>query len=166
MRSSHIVPAVAVLGVLAAASATLPSSAATRHAPRGEVHEVLILDEPFEGGSTKFIDVGAKGVGPGDTFLSTGLPAYLHSTGRRIGTFDGVETIVSAKHDGVVDESGTLRLRDGLVMFGGVVRHDDDPFSSPVIGGTGRYSKARGQIVQLREDSARKVTVARLDLYR
>jgi hypothetical protein len=167
MRKLLVLPSVAMLGALAASLITLPSSALQRHhSPPGEVHQVLLLDEPFEGGTTKFVDLGAKGISPGDMFLLTGLPAYSHRTGRRIGTFDGRETIVSAQHDGVVDQSGTLRLRDGLVMVGGVLRHDDTPFSFPVIGGTGRYAKARGQIMQVREDPARKVTVLRLDLYR
>ena len=49
-------------------------------------------------------------------------------------------------------------------MLSGVVRHTDTPFRLAVVGGTGAYAGARGQISQVKEDRRHKVTVLQLDL--
>jgi hypothetical protein len=97
-------------------------------------------------------------------FLTVGVPMLDHATGDRIGAMDGTEIIDSARHDGTVEMNETLRFDDGLVILSGVVRHTDEPFRLAVVGGTGAYTGAHGQVSQLREDRHRKVTVLRLDL--
>jgi hypothetical protein len=166
MNTPLSVATIAVTGILVAGTVATVTASADPPAMRQLDHETLTIDEPFQGGTGSYIDLGTKDIGPGDMFLGTGVPALSHATGKRIGTFDSAETIVSGAHNGIVDQTTTLRLRDGLIMFGGVVRHDDKPLRSAVIGGTGRYAQARGQLTELREDTGRKVTVLRLDLYR
>jgi hypothetical protein len=166
MRKSSTFMTAALAGVLAAAAATTVSARADAPHHDQLVHQTMIFDEPFQGGAGAYIDLGSKGIGPGDMFLGHDVPLYSHATGKRIGTEDAAETIMAGVHDGVVDEATTIRLPHGLVMLGGVVRHDDVPYRLAVLGGTGRYVNARGELTQLREDRQRKTTVLRLDLYR
>lgn len=161
--------AILVLGsavAVAAAVAESPDSSAlgnystkTTTAP-----DTMVLAFPFTGGHTRFIDRGKKGTSPGDLYLSTGLPVLDNATGRRIGSSDTVELIVSMRHDGTVTSQGTLRLRGGHVELDGVVRHSDDPFRISVTGGTGRYLGVHGQLTLIRENDRRKVTIMKLEL--
>jgi hypothetical protein len=125
----------------------------------------FVYDEPVNGGTTKYVNLGKPKLGPGDMFLTNGVPMLSHETGERIGVEDGTETVVSIKHDGTVEMNMTLRLHDGLVMLSGVVRHTDTPFRIPVVGGTGAYANATGQMTELREDDKRKVTVIEVKLF-
>ena len=67
------------------------------------------------------------GLGPGDMFTITGLPVHDETTGRRIGSVDATETILSAWHDGTVIQEATYRLRGGTVTVSGALRHTDHP---------------------------------------
>jgi hypothetical protein len=109
---------------------------------------------------TTELDLGEEGLGPGDMFLVTDVP--MNSEGRRIGTMEGIETILAAAHDGTVSQELTLRLTGGEVMVEGVVRHDDAPYELAVVGGTERYLKARGQLEYLGDDEQAKVSRLRL----
>lgn len=126
----------------------------------------MVLAFPFQGGHQRVIDIGPKGVGAGDLILSTGMPILDNTTGQRIGTGDAVELIVSKRHHGTVVDQSTLRLPDGHVDLDGVVRHTDSPFRVSVTGGTGRYLGTGGQLTLIREDSARKAVVMKLELTR
>jgi hypothetical protein len=153
---------------LTTAMAVSPTSAAPSDrstASRGAI-DTMVLAFPFQGGHQRFIDRGKKGISPGDLFLGTGLPILDNATGKRIGTGDSVELIVSARHDGTVTNQSTLRLPGGHVELDGVVRHTDHPFRTTVIGGTGRYLGVGGQLTLLRENTHRKVVVMKLELVR
>src|SRR4051794_24643624 len=119
---------------------TIPTASApemvTGDASRGTriSTETMILAFPFEGGHQRLINRGPKSLGPGDQFLSTGMPVLDNATGNRIGTSDAVELIVSTRHDGTVVSQGTLRLRGGHVELDGIVRHTDSPFRASVTG--------------------------------
>ena len=126
--------------------------------------ETLTFTTPFAGGTTRQIDLGRKGLGAGDLFLSTGIPMRDLTTGARIGTLEGTETILSAAYDGTVSQPVTMRLRGGTVTVTGIVRHTDSPNRLAVSGGTGRYAETRGQLVLVREDDKRKLSVNRLEL--
>jgi hypothetical protein len=143
------------------------AAAAGQHRPvphlSGRSDEHLRLTVPFNGGKQTHIDLGRHGFGPGDMFLSTGMPVRAH--GKRIGTLDGVETLLSAAHHGIVSQQATLRLRGGNIMMDGIGRHDDHPFRLAVTGGTGTYSNVRGQLTVVREDDRRKINIVRLDLH-
>jgi hypothetical protein len=168
MRRFTTLTTLAAAGVLVAGSATAVTgvtgvSGPQRAAPT-PVTTQIVYDEPFTGGHGHFIDLAKKGLGAGDMFLGVGLPLLDHETGDRIGTMDATEIIVSGRHDGTVEMNETLRLKGGLVMISGVVRHTDTPFRMAVVGGTGAYADARGQVTQLKEDRHRNVTVIQLDL--
>ena len=126
----------------------------------------LTLSSPFEGGDFHYIDLGKQGLGPGDMFTITGLPVHDETTGRRIGSVDAAETILSAWHDGTVIQEATYRLRGGTVTVAGALRHTDHPPRLPVTGGTGDYLGVTGQLIDLREDDDRNVTIFRLVLIR
>ena len=117
---------------------------------------------PWVGGDFTYVDLGKKGEGPGDLFLFGRVP--MHARGERVGTLEGAETIISAAHIGTVAQDLTLRLPGGRVMVSGAGRHDDTPFQLAVVGGTGRFLKARGMLVALGEDEERKVSIYRLTI--
>ena len=97
----------------------------------------LTVTEPFVGGRTRYLDVGKKGISPGDMFLTTDIPVFDLQTGKRVGTSDRMETFVSTRHQGTVWLHGTTRLRDGRIEGGGLLRHSDRKQSLPITGGTG-----------------------------
>lgn len=125
---------------------------------------VIGFTVPQNGGRSHTLDLGRHGLSVGDEFFTTDQPAYATGTTRRIATLDGVETIISGAHQGTVLENGTIRLHGGLVMFGGVVRHTDQPFRMAVTGGTGRYANAKGQLTVISENTHTKSTNLELDL--
>ena len=143
-------------GALLMASGAAADAGQRRTAPQ----QTFTFTTLFEGGTTRYVDLGKKGISAGDLFLTTGTPVYAQ--GKRIGTMDGVETIVTAAHDGTVSQQGTLRLAGGNIMLEGIGRHTDTPFRLAVVGGTRDYAFARGQLTVLREDNSRGVVVFRL----
>jgi hypothetical protein len=167
MRRTHLLAGLAATAVLAtvstAAATPDPESASSNSVGHRKV--TFTYDEPFDGGTTKYVNLDKPELGPGDMFLTTGVPMLSEGTTKRIGMDDGTETVVSASHDGTVEMNMTLRLHDGLVMLSGVVRHTDKPFRLPVVGGTGAYSNATGQMSQLRLDDHRKVTIIKVELF-
>jgi hypothetical protein len=126
----------------------------------------LQLEVPFQGGAFAFIDLGKKGLTPGDMFVSSDLPVSNASTGRKLGSMDGWEIILSAHHHGTVAGSTMLRLPDGNVTIDGTVRHTDDPNTFAVTGGTGTYSGVSGTLAVVRENTQRKVVIMHLELTR
>jgi hypothetical protein len=158
MRTSIRLAGLGLAGTALLTSALAASAAPTESRTRAA--ETIVFATPWDGGQLNYVDLGAKGVGPGDLFLITGLP--MRADGKRIGTMEAVETILSARHDGTVGLQVTLRLPGGNVMIDGIGRHTDQPFRLAVVGGTGKYSNVRGQLVLVREDEERKVTIERL----
>jgi hypothetical protein len=124
----------------------------------------LLLTLPFNGGRNHFIDLGRHGISIGDEFTSVDTPIRAEKTGQLVASADGMETILDGHHDGTVQQELTFRFAGGTVTVGGEIRHTDTPIRLGVTGGTGRYDRARGQLVLLREDAQRKVTVMRLEL--
>lgn len=127
------------------------------------VTKTILLSSPWTGGHGHYLDRGRKGPSWGDAFFATDLPLYNEHTGRRIGSSDAVELILSGRHDGTVTSQQTLRLPGGHVDLDGIVRHTDDPLRVTVTGGTGRFAGVAGQLVAT-EDAKRKVSVLRLEL--
>jgi hypothetical protein len=136
----------------------LTASAAADGGPR-----TMTVSTRFEGGASRQVDIGKRGFSAGDMFTVTGQPVSDEATGRRAGSLDAMETVVSGLHDGTVSMVATLRLGDGTLHGGGVVRHTDEPVRLPVTGGTGAYAGASGQLT-VTEDTARKRTIMRLEL--
>jgi hypothetical protein len=92
----------------------------------------LTLSNPFEGGDFHYIDLGKPGLAPGDMFTITGLPGHDESTGRRVGSMEASETILSTWHDVTVIQDAAYRLRGGTVTVAGALRHTDHPTRPPV----------------------------------
>jgi hypothetical protein len=134
--------------------------AAATDAPR-----TLTFTEPFVGGHNHHLDLGRKGIGPGDVFLSTDVPIFDPRTGHQVGTTDGMETIVSARHHGTVMLYGAARLRDGRIDVAGLMRHSDATQTGVIVGGTGAYLNSRGQVT-VTEDTKHKRNVVTLTLTR
>src|SRR5947207_907272 len=65
----------------------------------------MTLTMPFGGGTSHQIDRGKKGFSAGDMALSTDVPLRDEQTGHRVGALDGIETIMSAAHNGTVSMS-------------------------------------------------------------
>ena len=128
--------------------------------------ESLRLEVPFQGGAFAFVDLGKKGLGPGDMFVTSDLPVIDPSTRKRMGSMDRWELILSARHNGSVAGETALRLADGNVIIDGLVRHTDEPNVFAVTGGTGSYAGVGGTLTVVRENTRRKVVVMRLEIVR
>jgi hypothetical protein len=149
---------VAVAAVSAGLAVTSASDGSPLDAPR-----TLTLSTPFDAGTTRMLDLGKKGIGPGDMALSTDVPLRDEQTGRKVGELDGMETILSGAHNGTVHSVAAIRLRDGRIELTGTLRHTDRGQAFAVVGGTGAYAKARGDVT-VRENERRKVNIMRVAL--
>lgn len=155
-----------LFATVAVAAATASAALAIKGASDGaavEVPRTLTLSSPWVGGTTRHIDLGKKGDSAGDMFLSTDTPLRDEKTGHRAGQLDGMETILSAAHNGTVTTTGAIRLRDGRIEIAGTLRHTDRDGALAIVGGTGAYANARGEVIQ-REDERRKVNIMRVTL--
>jgi hypothetical protein len=150
---------------LAAAAVTVAAAAALTHSAASATGgpRTIVFTEPFNGGHTRFIDQGRKGISPGDMFLTTDVPSYDLKTGRRIGTSDGMETIVSLRHQGTVLLHARGRLKDGVIELTALLRHADREQTGVIVGGTGAYAGARGYATVV-EDLKHKRNVITLTL--
>ena len=159
--------AVALGSILVLTNGADAEQAAGSQAPaRAAVVDSLRLEVPFQGGASAFLDLGKKGLGAGDIFVGSDLPVTNRSTGKKVGSMDGWEIILSGRHDGSVAGATVLRLADGNVIIDGMVRHTDDPNTFAVTGGTGSYVGVGGTMTVLRENRRRKVVIMRLEIVR
>lgn len=161
MRNARRLTGIVVVAVAAVSAALAINGASDGSAL--ETPRTLTLSTPFDGGKTHEVDLGRKGIGAGDMALSTDTPLRDEQTGRRVGTLERMETILSGAHNGTVALSGAIRLRDGRIEVAGTLRHTDRAQALAVIGGTGAYANGRGQVTE-REDERRKVTIMRVTL--
>ncbi len=165
MRTCLSMLGVAGLGGVVLALGPAPGSGLAPSAePAAPVTERLTLSSPFEGGDSHYIDLGKKGLGAGDVFTSVGVPVHDETTHRRVGSMDGMETILSRWHAGTVSQTFTFRFKGGTVSVAGTLRHTEKPLRMPVVGGTGEYADVTGQMILGREDRERKVSITRLVL--
>lgn len=150
-----LITTTAVIGTAVAANAQGPTT--ERKGAR-----TIVFTTPWTGGEQTYIDLGPAGQGPGDVFLIADLP--VHVGGKRVGSLEGLETIVSDAHDGTVSQQVTLRLPGGNVMLEGVGRHDDASFRLAVVGGTGNFRTARGELIIVGEDAEHQQNIQKLVL--
>src|SRR5919108_193244 len=102
------------------AVAAFAASASAGNGPR-----TMTLSTLFDGGKSAQVDIGKRGFSAGDMFTVTGQPVSDDATGRRVGSLDAIETVVSRRHDGTVSMVATLRLADGTLHGGAIIRHTD-----------------------------------------
>jgi len=155
---------VATLGSALAFANSLGGDAGAAPPAPASVTETIRVEVPWQGGTFAQIDLGRQGLGPGDMFVGSNLPIRDPVTGKRIGSTDGWEIILSGRHNGTVAGQSVLRFANGSVIVDGLVHHTDKPNVFAVTGGTGSYSGVGGTMTLLREDSKRKVEIMRLDL--
>lgn len=160
----HTFVAIAVAGAAAATGGIAFAGGQDVRADAAAGPRTLTFTEPFVGGKTRYVDVGRKGISPGDVFLSTDVPLFDLQSGKRVGTSDGMETFVSLRHQGTVWLHVTGRLRDGRIEAAGLLRHSDRRQSLPVTGGTGAYAGARGEmtVTENRKHKRNVITVTLL----
>ena len=99
----------------------------------------------------------------GDLIVHSNSPGIDARTGRRTATSDGIQTILSLKHPGAVAVSDTIYLPGGHVQVAGTVRYGQRTSALAVIGGTGKYSNARGQVT-ITEDTKHKRNLGTLTI--
>src|SRR3954451_5909712 len=145
------------------AAALVAAAAFAASASAGDGPRTMTLSTPFDGGHSAQLDIGKRGFSAGDMFTVTGQPVSDEATGRRIGSLDAIETLVSRRHHGTTSMAATLRLAHGTLHGAGVIRHTDAHPRLPVTGGTGTYAGARGQLT-ITEDDTHKKTIMRLEL--
>jgi hypothetical protein len=94
-------------------------------------------------------DVAPKGIGKGDTVvdrdrLLNAVKQFGKKKGAVVGR-DSTTTTFTSSHTATI--KGTVKLPGGTLILGGeLVGLTDGGLSVPVVGGTGRYAKARGTL--------------------
>jgi hypothetical protein len=124
----------AITGVVAAAGA------APQHHGRGQVIHIHTKQV-----HQTVIDNGAAGFGVDDVVVFSN---DLYQGGTKIGTDGGTCTVVRATERGELTMHclGNNMLPDGQIAVQGFAT-PGEPFQLGITGGTGRYSKVRGQVV-------------------
>jgi hypothetical protein len=158
MRTSTVAVGVLVTSAAVVGGAVTANADSSVAQPKGS--HTIVFATPWTGGEQTYLDLGSPGQGSGDVFLIADLPVLVR--GQRVGSLEGTETILSDAHDGTVSQQVTVRLPDGNVMLEGVGRHDDSPFRLAVVGGTGAFNRARGEMVVVGEDEPNKQNIQKL----
>jgi allene oxide cyclase len=141
--AKKVVPLLAVLALAAVVGgATLASAASSA---TSQSLTLVAVDIPK---SERYVDLGAKGNGPGDVLF---FRETLREGGKRAGHSE-VMCVTVARDVGRCQ--GTLFLAGGTLEASGAA-HFDARFSLPIVGGTGRYAGARGELQVIALDSKR-----------
>jgi hypothetical protein len=92
------------------------------------------------------VDIGKKGPSPGDMNLWS-EPLFDGNVKERIGTSSGYCVQVSASATELVRQCNfTLTMKSGAVCVASNITGRTGPFVGAVIGGTGEYANARGEV--------------------
>jgi hypothetical protein len=144
--------AAAAAGALLLTGAERTPAAALIDAPR-----TLTFTEPFSANDRHYtyVDVGRRGMSRGDVIVHVDSPGIDATSGRRTASSDGIQTILSVKRPGAIAISDTIRLAGGRLQIAGTVRNGERTQALAVIGGTGRYANARGDVT-ITEDTAHR----------
>ncbi len=161
MRRSTWVVGLVVAGVVGggavAASAAPTAAPATPAARSGDT--VLRFDLAFRPQDENYVDLGSAGPGIGDLLVFQ--DRVLDRTGRQVGVEGGSCTITAILADGFQTHCvGTVNLPGGEIAFQGLVT-DKPEKRLAVVGGTGRYRTAAGEltVLELGHDEAGTLTV-------
>jgi hypothetical protein len=137
------------LGVIAvvvggAVSASAAPTATSATAAKSTVLRYDIAFRPFE---ENVVDVGTPGAGVGDMLV---FQDRILDRGRQVGVEGGVCTITALLDGGHFQTHcvGTVSLGAGQIAFQGLVTDAPDKHMA-VVGGTGRYRDAGGELTVL-----------------
>jgi hypothetical protein len=155
MRASWV-----VAGVLTGVFALAGSSAATATATPAPARpgSAVTYDLAFRPQGENYVDIGTPGPGVGDLLV---FQDRVLSRGRQVGVQGGSCTITALLPDGFQTFcTGTVLFADGQVAFQGLVT-DKPEKRMAVVGGTGRYRDAGGEltVVELGENEAGTLTI-------
>ena len=167
MRVTSWVAGVVGVGVAAAtalattltATAAPPAAATTATAESRHPGTVLRYDIRFRPFAENYVDVGSPGPGIGDMLVFQ--DQILDRRGRQVGVEGGTCTITALLADGFQTHCvGTVSLPAGQIAFQGLVS-DAPEKRMAVVGGTGRYRTAAGEltVVELGHDEAGTLTI-------
>ena len=135
-------------GAVSASAATKPADAA------------LTYDIAFRPQVENFVDIGTPGPGIGDLLV---FQDRILRAGRQVGVEGGTCTITALLPDGFQTHcAGTVSLPGGTIAFQGLVT-DKPEKRMAVVGGTGRYRTAAGEltVLELGHDEAGTLTIRR-----
>jgi hypothetical protein len=140
-----------------AASGPAPATAAAAAAAPSRP-TVLRFDIAFRPQEENFVDIGTPGPGIGDLLV---FQDRILASGRQVGVEGGSCTITAILADGFQTHCvGTVSLPGGGIAFQGLVT-DKPEKRMAVVGGTGRYRTAAGEltVLELGHDEAGTLTV-------
>jgi hypothetical protein len=139
LRKGLVMRRLVPLAVLVAVGAVVSSGALASASSTEVLQEPLTLVAVDLPKREIYVDAGSKGDGPGDTIF---FGESLLQNGRKAGSSDVMCVFVSRNAGRC---SGTLRLAGGTLEASGGTRFGGR-FSLPVVGGTGRYAGASGEL--------------------
>ena len=140
----------ATLALLVVASGTV--AVATSFGDDDESSRSGVLQLVAKEVDSTYVDLGEEGFSLGDQFVFTN---DLMSGDTKVGEDGGACTVVRLTDAGAtVQCNGTNSLPGGQIAVQGVVTYGEedaefkqDPYPLAIIGGTGRYRSARGEVV-------------------
>lgn len=135
--------AVVVVGGAVSASAA-PTAASGSTAAKGSVLRYDIAFRPF---GENYVDVGTPGAGIGDMLV---FQDRILDHGRQVGAEGGTCTVTALLEEGHFQTHcvGTISLPAGEIAFQGLVTDAPEKHMA-VVGGTGRYRDAGGDLTVL-----------------
>jgi hypothetical protein len=137
----------ATLALLAGSTAAMSIASASAAPKPAATDSVKVLHLISHDTSVKVIDIGKKGVSPGDQLIETTID-FQHGTQVDRSVVNCVLiTIIGHAQDVLCH--GDLVFKDGQVEFQGETTFHT-PFAIAVTGGTGAYQRVGGQLTLLR----------------
>lgn len=152
------VAATALAGTLTASAAPAPAAPGP-FADARSAATVLRYDIRFRPQDENYVDVGSPGPGIGDLLVFQ--DQILDRRGKQVGVEGGSCTITALLGAGFQTHClGTVSLPQGQIAFQGLVTDAPEKHMA-VVGGTGRYRTAAGEltVVELGHDEAGTLTI-------
>jgi hypothetical protein len=137
----------AALAVLAGTTAALSVASASAAPTSATERSVKVLHLISHDTSVKHIDIGKKGLSPGDELIETTID-FQHGTRVDRSVVNCVLITIIGRAMDVLCH-GDLVFSDGQVQFQGETNFHT-PFAIAVTGGTGAYQNVGGQLTLLR----------------
>jgi hypothetical protein len=132
-----------VIGLVAALAATVSAPASSTARPAGTT--IRLYEKPL---SEHFTDLGAKGIGAGDVDVVSYLLYRSPKSTKPVGHSEAVCTLIGPR---AASCTSTIYLPNGKIVGGGAFHFQRNGGSEhlAVLGGTGAYAGARGEVTIL-----------------